>query len=140
MLAQSRSPDAIICPFLATGVAQGQLVPDAKGEVAFSQIVAFLTMVGAPAMALLFGAPPLVAPVVNPLKIFDMDDNLALEHGVSSGIRDPAKNRTAMDLLLSYAGKDGVFTEAEFSKAGKYFDTHPGPETHVKPADKTSGA
>lgn len=121
--------DGIICPVLATGVHQGHLMPDGDGNLPQDQWEPFMNRLGAAALAdFILGLEH--AHLVKPLKIYEMNDKLELEHGASSGIRDPAKNRSRMDALMSYADPDGVFTRAEFEAAGKWFEAHPHAEMH----------
>lgn len=71
--------------------------------------------------------------LVRPLRVFEMNGNVKLEHAISTGIRDPVKNRSRMDALLKYANADGVFTQAELTAAACWFESHPHVETHEVP-------
>jgi len=70
---------------------------------------------------------------VGRVEVFEMNGNRQfLEHGMSSGIRDPLPNRTAFEVLLSFADDDGTMGKAELTAAGLFFDAHPNGESHVE--------
>lgn len=106
-------------------------MPDGDGNLPQDQWEPFLNRLGAAGLAA-FILQQEFSDLAKPLKIYEMNDKLELEHGFSSGIRDPAKNRSRMNALMSYADPDGVFTRAEFEAAGKWFEAHPHAETHEK--------
>merc|ERR1712050_210621 len=110
----------------------GHLNPDSDGNLPQEQWEPFLRRLGLSdtfiAVILQQGGD-----MVRSLQVYEMNGKVQLEHAVSTGIRDPVKNRSRMDVLLRYANSDGVFTQAEFAAAGCWFESHPHVESHEVP-------
>jgi len=118
----SSNVDNIICPVLASGVKSGRMKLDAAKMVPKSELQRFMLQLGATPIATLVATDN--TGNMDPLDIFHMNNHKALEHGLSSGIRDPLpKNRIYLDELLNFANGNGEFTASELMAAGQQFST-----------------
>lgn len=129
LAASGKSVDQIICPVVAAGVNMGDLETNDGVLEDVAPLGAFVTKLGLSASIVpvfVEGLKPLL-----PVDLHAMDGHFALEHGNSSGIRDPQRNRTALNHLYSFADANGTMDAAALTAAGTYFDAHPNPESHV---------
>ena len=146
--------DRIICPVLAAAFASGKLQTiDDNGTVDLNSIKNFIISLGLSGDG--FDNLPF------PFSLFELDGvpggafpngvraighasalsvllsvlrayrDQAMEHGLSSGIRDPHKSKANLDAFMAFADAEGTFGVEGMGAAGKWFDEHPNHETHI---------
>lgn len=137
----------ITCPWFSVMYKNGYLVPDADGLLTAADVKEIALRSGGPKGLIdaVFGTNengvvifldpqfPDKPDKINPFKF-----NGILEHGKSTGLRDPLPNWAVWEKFATFADANGDFSMAEVAAASKFYDQNPNDVNEEKPHNNVS--